>query len=713
MGLIDQTSGVFDPDTPSGMLASQVFESLPVAVFVVDPDHRIVMLNERTARIAGMSKAEIYRKGCFGLFCDGKTHFEKCPGHASLYSGQPWDGETDIASRHYDVHVRPLHDGDRVPYSLVVLDDRTDEIRGTNLLNSLVERLGRLLEQSSRIRGYLAGFSTASSAEEVRDTAIRGAAELLGATAAYLVEDSGETGSHFAFKWFSDDTVRDLFSHSARSRVLSSVVAEAVCTRGVFVYVRGGTNPAVPHIEEFLSDVGCNRLLSAEVKCGERRWGRVGFVVPNPGEPSRDDMDLLHEVTALVDVALRRSELIEEVKRNESRLVAAAEEARAAARAKSMFLATMSHEIRTPLNAILGFSESLSRETGLSGVVRECVDGINCSAAALLNLLNDILDLSRLEAGGGADMMVGECDLNALFAEMATIFRYSAKSRGIELKRSIAPDFPVLAISGHRMRQILLNLIGNAVKFTERGFVEWTAASSPVEEGVVSLEIDVRDTGPGIPEKSREAIFDPFVQVSEGPTSPLMHNGTGLGLPIVRRLVEACGGTVRVESEIGKGSVFHIRVARVPVVADSAARKDQSANLAGPESVPSLVRDPDFSPLLVDDVPVNLQVLSLHLRALGASHPVLAPSGDVALAKMRERRPSVVFTDLWMPGMDGSRLAAAIRADHAFDGIPVVAVTADGDVSATFDASVFDDIITKPISTGKLAECLRRLFSAS
>jgi len=713
MGTTEPFRGIFDPDTPSGALASQIFEALPVAVFLVDPEHRISMLNERTARIAGMGKEEIYREGCFGLFCDKKTHFEKCPGHASLYSGEPWDGEVDLDSRHYHVHVRPLRDGDRVPYSLVVLDDRTDESRNTHLLNKLVERLGRLLVQSSRIRGYLAGFSTASSAEEVRDTSIRGAAELLGASSAYLVEEAAAEESHFAFQWFADEKVHEAFSRSAHGRVLSLAVAEAVHVRGEFVYVRGGGDSVDPHIEAFLSDVGCNWLLASEVKCGDRHWGRVGFFVAKAGTPSRDDMDLLHEVTALVGVALRRSELIDEVQSNERRLVAAAEEARAAARAKSMFLATMSHEIRTPLNAILGFSESLSRETGLVGSARECAEGINRSAAALLDLLNDILDLSKLEAGGGADMMRGECDLPALFGEMAMIFRYSAKARGIELRHSFPPDFPVLGLSGQRMRQILLNLIGNAVKFTERGFVEWTASCAPAGEGAVSLEIDVRDTGPGIPEKSREAIFDPFVQVTEGPTSPLLHHGTGLGLPIVRRLVEACGGTVRVESEIGKGSVFHIRVARVPVVADSAARKDQSANLVGPESVPSCVRDPDFLPLLVDDVPVNLQVLSLHLRSLGAVRPVLAPSGDVALAKMREKRPSVVFTDLWMPGMDGSRLAAAIRADHAFDGIPVVAVTADSDVSASFDASVFDDIITKPISTAKLAECLRRLFSAS
>ncbi len=703
----EPSGDVFSPDISSGPLVARIFEALPVAVFLVDRNHRIAMLNKHTERLAGMSRSEIFRDGCFGLFCDKKTHFEKCPGHASLYSGKPWDGEVEFDSRHYHVSVRPIHDGDNVPYSLIILDDRTKERRSTELLNTLVSRLERLLLQSSRMRGLLADFSMSESAEKVRDMAISGAAELLDASTGCLVRYDGCKSPEFAFKWFRDEAARAAFG----DRPPEDAITEALRVKGEFVYVVDGGQTTLPRIDGLLSATGCHRLLASDVKCGGRVWGRIGFLVAKPGAPSHDDIDLLHEVASLVEVALRRGELIGEVQRKENGLIDAVKKERAAARAKTMFLATMSHEIRTPLNAIIGFSESLVREEGLADSARECADGIHRSATALLDLLNDILDLSKLEAGGGLDMMHGECDLPALFGEMATIFRYSAKARGIELRHSVPPDFPVLGLSGQRMRQILLNLVGNAVKFTERGFVEWTASCAPAGEGAVSLEIDVRDTGPGIPEKSRESIFDPFVQVREGPTSPLFQHGTGLGLPIVRRLIEACGGTVWAESELGKGSVFHIRVASVPTVAQPASRKADPP--AGPSSMPPAVLAPDFSPIVVDDVPVNLQVFALHLRALGVAKPVLAASGAEALAKMREKRPSIVFTDIWMPEMNGSKLASAIKTDPAFAGVPVVAVTADSDVAASFDASVFDDILTKPISTRNIAQCLQRLFGGA
>ena len=233
--------------------------------------------------------------------------------------------------------------------------------------------------------------------------------------------------------------------------------------------------------------------------------------------------------------------------------------------------------------------------------------------------------------------------------------------------------------------------------------MEWTASFEPAGEGAISLAVDVRDTGIGISAQDIETVFDPFVQSGTIRPDARTQKGTGLGLPIVRRLVEACGGTVTVESELGKGSVFHIRIGRVETV--SASESAKPAAPARPASLPE-----GFVPMLVDDISINLRILALHFGNIGILDTMQAESAEAALEIMRGRRPAAVFTDLWMPGMDGSALARKIKSDPAFAGIPIVAVTADSDAAASFDASVFDDILVKPIDTAKVSECLARLF---
>ena len=689
----------------SRMLAEQLIEQIPVAVFVIDDRHRIAMLNGHTARIAGMDARDVLREGCVGLFCDGKTDFGACPGFASFRTGANWDGEVELKGRHYRVAVRPIRDGDRIPYSLVMLDDCTENLHNRRLLEASVLRLERLLRQSDRIRAFLTRLATNQDPSEVLNQGILEAAELLDASCAYLLRIWPDGREEAVFRWFRDPATGEAFAREFSAGTLSSLVRG----RGEVIHIRGrGDDERDRRLDELLGVIGCNRILVEPLLHNGVVWGRMGFATEASGDVSRDDRDLLHEAAALAEIAIRRNRLLEENRRKEEGLREAAEKAQAAARAKTTFLATMSHEIRTPLNAVVGFSETLARLSGLPAEARECTEGISQSANALLDLINDILDFAKLESGTDIGMLRGECDLGALFREMKTVFRYSARARGIELRCSIPAGFPRLHLSPTRFRQILLNLVGNAVKFTPKGFVEWTASCEPAGEGAVSLAIDVRDTGIGISAKDLETIFDPFVQSGALRPDARAQKGTGLGLPIVRRLVAACGGTVDAESELGKGSVFHVRIGRVETVAaPAAAAPPRPADAAAP-AVPD-----DFVPMLVDDIPLNLRILALHFRSLGIRDTIQAESGEQALELLRTRRPSAVFTDLWMPGMDGAALARAIRAEPAFAGVPVVAVTADNDASASFDASVFDDILVKPLATEKVADCLARLFASA
>ena len=680
----------------------QIADELPGAIFLVNRSHRIVFLNDKTEKLARMARDQIMRDGCFGLFCDHKTNFAKCPGHASLYSGEPWDGEVDLDSRHYVVHIRPLRVGDRIPYSVIVLDDQTESHRQRELLKKTIDRISVLLDQSTRIRRCLASFATAEDADAIYSTALREAITLFHSPYTFLcrfepdgslVRIRGEFGENVPETSFLTPEVR-------------GAIARRFSYAGELFYERGQKENHDADIESMLEASNTRSVYFAAIRLNGKAWGYLGSLSNATKPLTLSDIEIRRDIVNLVEIAVSRASLVAEVAKREKALVKAAEEASASARAKTMFLATMSHEIRTPLNAIIGFAEALGRDEALDEEARGYSAGITRSATALLDLLNDILDLSKLEAGG-TQMRTGQCDLPAISREIASIFRYSANARGIELRDSVPEPFPLLRLDGPRIRQVLLNLVGNAVKFTRRGSVEWSAAYAPAANGTVSLSIDVRDTGEGIPKDRQEAIFDPFVQV-EGfrPDARAGQKGTGLGLPIVKRLVEACGGTISVQSEVGKGSTFSIRIGSVETI-DAPARKTQEA--APPERTLAGLGE-EFLPLIVDDIALNLEILALHFRSLGRKNVVKASSGAEALEKMRERRPSIVLTDLWMPGMDGAKLAREIRNDPAFKGIPVVAVTADNDASASFDASIFDAILVKPISTKRLADCISSLI---
>ena len=680
-------------------LIEKVAEELPVAVFLVNRTHQIVFLNRRTLEIAHMTREEIIRKGCFGPFCDQQAHYEKCPGHASLHTGEPWDGEADIEGHHYKVSVRPLHIGDTIPYSVVILGDDTEAFHQRHVLANTIGRITTLLDRSTRIRHCLESFATSERPEDILSIALREAIALFHSPYTFLVRFQPDGSLVRVHSQFSNEDYNTSFlTPETRGRI-----ARHFPDATDLVYQRGQTDPHDDDIEDMLAASGSQSVYFGAINLNGKKWGYLGSLSNEKGPFSTSDLEIRHDIVNLVEIAVHRASLVAEIASREKSLVEAAEQARASAKAKTMFLATMSHEIRTPLNAIIGFAEILGRSEGLSDEARECSDGITRSANTLLDLLNDILDLSKLESGATV-MRRGQCNLPAIFKEMATIFRYSAHVRGISLEYDIPATFPLLLLDGPRIRQVLLNLVGNAVKFTEHGFVKWTASCTPAANGAVDLAIDVQDSGIGIPADRLDTIFDPFVQVSNfRPDARANQNGTGLGLSIVQRLVSACGGTVSVQSAVGKGSRFSIRVENVETIA-------QTAPAPASASAEGLTLGPDFVPLLVDDIDLNLHILALHLRSLGSAAPLLAKSGQEALDAIRKHRPSIVFTDLWMPGMDGAALARAIRTNPALAGIPVVAVTADSDASASFDASVFDDILVKPLVTEKVAECIANLL---
>lgn len=387
------------------------------------------------------------------------------------------------------------------------------------------------------------------------------------------------------------------------------------------------------------------------------------------------------------------------------------------ARAKSRFLAMMSHELRTPLDTVIKLAETLKDDSGTEGKKKECADGILASATALRDLLGDILDLSKLEAGL-ARMRGGTCNPAALAGELPAIFGCRLAESGVrlEVRRVGEAEVPELVLSGQGLRQVLVNLVGNAVKFTDSGEIAVEYGWNPQRR---ALRLEVRDTGRGIPKEKLARLWVPFSQDRE-PGMPEggdgKERGIGLGLPLVKRLVDEAGGTISVESREGRGTKFVLEFPDLQVAGEESDGRPMpgGGRPAGDEEPAVAVPAPPEPParpaavpghvLVVDDMSMTRTAIGNHLENLGVREVRQAGNGAEALDAMRNWTPDMVFTDIWMPIMDGQELAEAMRKDARLAGVPVVAVTADEAAWETFRKNVFAAVMAKPVTEEKLEE---------
>ncbi|NLM71829.1 MAG: PAS domain S-box protein [Synergistaceae bacterium] len=628
-------------------LRQRIMDALPLGIIVKDREKRYILVNSHYADYIGIQKEGFYGKAASELFSPGRASPMEEEDDRLLATGKGFTKERTIRGRGGELrwhHVTksPVYTSDGELFGIV----------GTAIdMTSLKEAMDALKMSEERFR------SLAEDSPVMISTALQDGT-ILYANQAYSV-----------------------FFGRSRDELLGIPFPELLPEEERIVAYRRlasltPDNPIVHAEERYVDPKGVEHFFS---------WINRAFFDPD------GNIQVMH--SAGLDITAE--------KEAERAILAAKDEAQRASEAKSQLLANVSHEIRTPMNGILGLSELLL-ESGLNDEQHNYARMVHTSASNLLGVLNDLLDFSRMESKG-VELNIMPFPVLSLLDDATELFALQAAEKGLSLELRVKGDLPSLLMGDPvRLRQVLINLLSNSVKFTSEGGVVLSAETVHSSPGNVDLLFSVSDTGPGIPEQLMEDIFTPFKQ-AQGSLNR-KYGGSGLGLAISHQIVEAMGGFLLAESEPGEGSTFSFRLSfETPRDNPDATRgRDRPPRPDMKDVVPSV--------LIVEDNPVNRELVRLMLNKAGIK-TTIADNGREAIDILSSRRFDLILMDIQMPEMDGYEATDIIRdrgssvLDHS---VPIIALTAHAakDFREECLNRGMDDYLSKPFSSAGLMDML-------
>lgn len=672
------------------------------AIISTDPEYRIIFWNRAAEEIYGWKEEDVIGKILRDVVPINYSEVSRDEVIKTFFEAGEWEGETEQYSKEGKllyVHskVRLIRDGKGNPSEIIAVNRDVTSRREVERNLYMEKEVNAALADISKII-----ISPHMTVEEIARKVHKAALSLTGGLYGYAssIDPRDESNVIHTFSEMMDSCAvkdkriafpksesgyRGLWGHSLNTR------------RGFY------TNTPVNHQESVGIPEGhipLNNFLSVPALFNEVPLGQIALA-DKAGGFSDIDLEVIQKLANIYAIAIFRTQ-------TERELYEALEKVKESDRLKSTFLASMSHEIRTPLNAILGFLDIVLSEEGLKQEHRDFLSQAKKSGEILLQLINDILDFSKIEA---EELKLEKMSFSVkdLLKSLETFAEVLIKEKNIEIRATV-PDEADLIIESdpYRLEQILINLISNAVKFTEEGLVEFGVG----RKDSAMLEFFVSDTGTGIPEEKREIIFEAFRQAEEKTTR--RYGGTGLGLAITKRLVEKMGGNISFTSVPGKGTTFYVIL---PFEIGDLHVPEKNGEIPPSEKTGSVLKEV----LIVEDNEINRRVITTMLNK-GGFVTREAKDGNEALSILREdwegeRRIGLVLMDMYMPNLDGVETTRSIRKSEESRGLsrlPVIALTAAGtteDRELMMNAGC-DDYLSKPVNREMLFKLCREKLSS-
>ncbi|SDL61409.1 PAS domain S-box-containing protein [Maridesulfovibrio ferrireducens] len=667
---------------------STILSSIQAGVILIDPQTRIITdSNEEACRLIGLDREQIIGRVCHDFICAADK--EQCP---VLDLGQEVDKSERIL-----VTATGKNLTIQKTVSTVVIDGKEQLLECFVDITSRKQAEKQLLQAKEDIEQYVISLettnkqlieTTASRDELEQEVADRKLAERRLRESTQLYEELVENAASIILRLdqvgrvtFFNEFAEKLFGYS-RDEILGECIVGTIVPEmeSSGRDLRKMINSLFDKPEDFMINENENML-----KDGSRIW--VNW----------SNKALYGPDNELIEILCIGSDITER-KRAEKTLKLAKQQAEAANKAKSEFLANMSHEIRTPMNSILGVADLLT-ETELTEEQSRYIALFESAGKSLLSLINEILDLSKVETGR-MELESLFFDLTDAVKEVDSIMAIAAKSKGLEFSCTMEPDSPKFILGDQiRLKQILLNIMGNAVKFTEHGSVSINISSIPARDNSRLFRFSISDTGIGVPQEKLQTIFDSFAQADSSTTRK--YGGTGLGLAIAKRLAELMDGEILVESEVGRGTTFHF-VAPFETcyeIDQGVCFKEEKFHFVNSGAGKKRI-------LVVEDSESNRMLIDFYLEQ-SEHEVVLVENGLEGLNAYKKDDFDIVFMDIQMPVMDGIAATKAIRdyeKEHLFDPKPIVALTANAfkeDRQRCFNAGC-SSFLAKPIKKNDL-----------